>query len=367
MIGYPDFLKDVQTYKPGKPVEEVKRELGLDSVIKLASNENPFGCSLSVKRAVEKEVVNINFYPDGGAYYLRKALSEFHSVEPDQIIFGNGSNEILDIIGRVFLSDGSEAIAFEGSFIVYRLITRISGGVFREVPIECDFSRDLGKLLDHISEKTKVIFLDNPCNPTGYANRKEEFESFLKKLPENILLVLDEAYFEYAKDHGVPDGMNYIRKTNPDIPDRNIIVLRTFSKVYGLAGLRIGYGVSKKEIIEVLEKVRQPFNTNNLAQIAALQALEDQSFVRFSVEMNEKGKIQIYEGLERLGLRFVPSYGNFVMFKVENSEKVYTELMKKGVIVRPAFGFENYLRVSIGREEQNAKFLTSLGEVISGC
>ncbi|ACO04759.1 MAG TPA: histidinol-phosphate transaminase [Persephonella sp.] len=367
MINYPDFLKNIQTYKPGKPVEEVKRELGLKEVIKLASNENPFGCSLSVKRAVEREAVNINFYPDGGAYYLREALSDFHSVEPDQIIFGNGSNEIIDMIGRVFLSDGSEALAFEGSFVVYKLVTEISGGIFREIPLECDLSRDLNKIFDYITERTKVIFIDNPCNPTGFANKKEEFESFLKDLPDNILLVLDEAYFEYAKEHGVPDGINYIRRINPDIPEKNIIVLRTFSKVYGLAGLRIGYGISNREIIEVLEKVRQPFNTNHLAQVAALEALKDQDFVRFSVEMNEKGKLQIYEGLERLDVHFIPSYGNFVMFKVDDGERVYKELMKKGVIVRPAFGFDNYLRVSIGREDQNKIFLEKLGEIISKC
>ncbi len=367
MINYPSFLKNVRPYEPGKPVEEVKRELGLKEVVKLASNENPFGCSLFVKRIIEREAVNINYYPDGGAYYLRKALSDFYSIDPDQIVFGNGSNDVLDMIARAFLSDGSEALAFEGSFVVYKLVTLISGGKFREVPIECDFKRNLMTLIDNISDKTKVIFIDNPCNPTGFANKKEDFETFLRDLPDGILLVLDEAYFEYAREHGVPDGINYIRRINPEIPEKDIIVLRTFSKVYGLAGLRIGYGISKKEIIQILEKVRQPFNTNHLAQAAALEALKDQEFVQFSVEMNEKGKIQIYEGLESLKIHFVPSWGNFVMFKVEDSSKVYRELLKEGVVIRPAFGFDNYLRVSVGREEENLKFLNVLKKIISRC
>jgi len=363
MINVPSHLKDIKVYQPGKPIEEVQRELGLKEVIKLASNENPFGCSLFVKKALEEEVLHINRYPDGGAFYLRNALSKFLEVSPDQLIFGNGSNEILDMIARVFLTDG-EALMFEGSFVVYEIVTKLAGGSVRKVPLEGDFSRDLSKLLDFVSDETKVIFIDNPCNPTGFANKKEEFDEFVKALPENILLVLDEAYFEYAKGHGVPDGLNYVNPINPHIPRKNIIVLRTFSKAYGLAGLRIGYGIARKDIIQILEKVRQPFNTNLLAQRAAVEALKDQEFVKFSVEENEKGKNQIYEGLERKGIYFVPSYGNFIMFKVDNAESVYKELMKKGIIVRPAFGFPEFLRVSVGTKEENDKFLNALNKVL---
>jgi histidinol-phosphate aminotransferase len=363
MINVPSHLKDIKVYQPGKPIEEVQRELGLKEVVKLASNENPFGCSLFVKKAIEEEVLHINRYPDGGAFYLRNALSKFLEVSPDQLIFGNGSNEILDMIARVFLTNG-EALMFEGSFVVYEIVTKLAGGSVRKVPLEEDFSRDLFKLLNSISDKTKVIFIDNPCNPTGFANKKEEFDEFVKALPEDVLLVLDEAYFEYAKGHGVPDGLNYVNPINPHIPPKNIIVLRTFSKAYGLAGLRIGYGVAKKDIIQILEKVRQPFNTNLLAQRAAVEALKDQAFVKFSVEENEKGKNQIYEGLERKGIYFVPSYGNFIMFKVDNAEFIYKELMKKGIIVRPAFGFPEFLRVSIGTKEENDKFLTALNEIL---
>ncbi|RMD47348.1 MAG: histidinol-phosphate transaminase [Aquificota bacterium] len=360
MVIYPEFLKEIKPYQPGKPVEEVQRELGLKEVIKLASNENPFGCSLFVKKAIEKETVHINRYPDGGCYYLRKELSKFLEVDENQIIFGNGSNDVLDMVARAFLSDGSEALMFEGSFVVYELVTKISGGKVKKVPIEKDFSRDLNKLLDSISEKTKVIFIDNPCNPTGFANKKEEFEDFLKELPDHVLLVLDEAYFEYAKHHGVPDGINYINQINPKIPKKNILITRTFSKAYGLAGLRVGYGIADKEIIEVLEKVRQPFNVNYLAQVAAVEAIRDQSFVKFSVEENEKGKEQLYEGLERKGYHFIPTFGNFIMFKVGDAEKKYNELLRKGIIVRPAFGFPEYLRVSIGTQEENEKFLDAL-------
>ncbi|WP_457639194.1 histidinol-phosphate transaminase [Persephonella sp.] len=364
MVNYPEYLKGVKPYSPGKPVEELQRELGINEVVKLASNENPFGCSLFVKKAVERAVTHINRYPDGGAYYLRKKLSEFYGVSPDQIVFGNGSNDIIDMIGRVFLSGGGEALFFQGSFIVYRLTAQINGGVFREVPLESDFSRNLEKLLSQITDRTKVIFVDNPCNPTGFANRKEEFDEFVKKLPEDVLLVLDEAYFEYAKDSGVPDGISYVQGILPEAENKNIIVLRTFSKAYGLAGLRIGYGIAKREIVQILEKVRQPFNTNSLAQTAAVEALKDQSFVRFSVEENEKGKKQLYEGLERLNLHFVPTYGNFIMFQVNNPEEVYERLLHKGVIVRPAFGFDRYLRVSIGRKDENEKFLKELESII---
>ncbi len=366
-IKYPEYLKKVQTYQPGKPVSELQRELGLKEVIKLASNENPFGCSLSVKKAVERYATQINRYPDGGAYYLRQALSQFLEVSPDQIIFGNGSNEIIDMIGRVFLSDGSEALFFEGSFVVYRLIAQISGGRYREIPLECDFSRSLEKMLDSISERTKVIFIDNPCNPTGFANKREEMNEFIKNVPDNVIVVLDEAYFEYAKPHGIPDGIDYIRRVNPDIPEKNVIVLRTYSKAYGLAGLRIGYGVARKEIIQILEKVRQPFNTNALAQIAALEALKDQQFVQFSVEENEKGKQFFYEEFEKRNIRFVPTFANFIMFHAHTAQELYQKLLHQGVIVRPAFGFKDYLRVSIGTEEENIRFFEALDKAGYSC
>ena len=361
MLKIPDYIKNFKPYKPGKPIDEVKRELKLKEVVKLASNENPFGCSLFVKKAIEREAVNINRYPDGGVFYLRQDLAKFLSINPEEIIFGNGSNEIIDLITRTFVSEGDEVLAFQYSFIVYKLVTQLSGGIFKEVPVEEDLSRDLNKMLQSITEKTKVIFIDNPCNPTGLANLKEEMDEFIKNVPDNVLVVLDEAYFEYAKGHGVPDGTHYIHPLNPKIPEnKNVIVLRTFSKAYGLAGLRIGYGVSKKEIIEILERVRQPFNINHLAQIGAIEALKDQKFVEFSVNENEKGKEILYEGLERLNIHFYPTYGNFILFKIQNSDEVYDRLLRNGIIVRPAFGLVNHLRVSIGTEEENKKFLENL-------
>ncbi len=361
MFDIPEYIKNLKPYKPGKPIEEVQRELNLKEVIKLASNENPFGCSLFVKKAIEKEAVNINRYPDGRVFYLRKELSKFLSVNPDEIIFGNGSNEIIDLIGRTFLKEGDEVLSFKYSFVVYKLVTQLSGGIFKEVDVEDDLSRNLNKLLEAITPKTKIIFIDNPCNPTGFANLKEEMDDFIKKVPEDVIVVIDEAYFEYGKEHGLPNGIHYVFPINPEIPkNKNVIVLRTFSKAYGLAGLRIGYGISKKEIIDILERVRQPFNVNHLAQIGAVEALKDQKFVDFSVSKNEKGKEQLYEGLERLNIHFYPTFGNFILFKIQNGDEVYDRLLKKGIIVRPAFGMENHLRVSIGTEQENKKFLEAL-------
>ncbi len=360
MIKPLDHILNVPVYKPGKPVEEVKRELGLSEIIKLASNENPFGCSLFVKKAVEREAVNINRYPDGGAFYLRKELSSFLEIDENQLIFGNGSNDILDMIARAFLDKNSEVLMFQYSFIVYKIVSLLQGATVKEIPVECDFSRNLEKLLESITDKTKVIFIDNPCNPTGFANKKEEFDEFIKNVPDNVLVVIDEAYFEYAKEHGVPDGLNYVNPINPKIPRKNVIVTRTFSKAYGLAGLRIGYAIAQKEIIEILERVRQPFNVNRLAQVAAIEALKDQKFVEFSVKENEKGKEFLYEEFEKRGIHFVPTYGNFIMFKVDDAKMVYENLLRNGVVIRPAFGLDNYLRVSIGTMEENKKFIEKL-------
>lgn len=356
-------LENVHVYKPGKPIDEVKRKLGLEEVIKLASNENPFGCSLFVKKAIERETLNVNRYPDGGVYYLRKELSKFLAVDKDEIIFGNGSNEVLDMIARAFLKEGDEVLIFQYSFIVYRIVSLIQGATIKEVPVEKDFSRNLNKLLENISSKTKIIFIDNPCNPTGVANLKDEFDNFIINLPEDILLVIDEAYFEYAKLHGVPNGINYVKPINPKVPKKNVIITRTFSKAYGLSGLRIGYGIADKEIIKILERVRQPFNTNHLAQIGAIQALKDQKFVEYSVSQNEIGKEYLYEELEKLNIHFIPSFANFVMFK-SPVNNLYTELLKKGIAIRPAFGVDGYYRVSVGTMEENKKFISALRKII---
>ncbi len=367
MLNPLKHILQVPVYKPGKPIEEVKRELGLDDIVKLASNENPFGCSLFVKKAIEEEAININRYPDGGGYYLKKALSRFLEIDESQIILGNGSNDVLDMIARVFLDNDSEVLMFEHSFIVYKIVSLLQGAKIKEVPVECDFSRNLQKLIENITPKTKVIFIDNPCNPTGFANKKEEFDEFIKNVPEDVLIVIDEAYFEYAKHHGVPDGINYINIINPKIPQKNVVITRTFSKAYGLAGLRVGYGIAKKEIIQLLERARQPFNVNRLAQIAAVEALKDQKFVQYTVSENEKGKEFLYEEFEKRGIHFVPSYANFIMFKVENAEEIYQKLLEKGVVIRPAFGLDNYLRVSIGTMEENKKFISALDDIGFKC
>jgi len=363
-LKYLTHLDKVPVYRPGKPIDEVKRELGIEEVVKLASNENPFGCSLFVKKAVEREAVNINRYPDSGAYYLRKELARFLSVDEDEIIFGNGSNEVLDIIARAFLEEGDEVITFQYSFLVYKIVSLLQGADVVEVPVKENFERNLEDLLKAITPKTKLIFIDNPCNPTGIGNKKEEFDEFIRELPDDVVVVIDEAYFEYAKPHGVPDGINYIHPINPKIPHKNVIITRTFSKAYGLAGLRIGYGVAREEIIQILEKIRQPFNTNHLAQIGAVEALKDQKFIEYCVSQNEIGKEFLYEELEKLNIHFIPSFANFIMFK-SPLEDLYEKLLKEGVAVRPAFGVEGYYRVSIGTMEENKKFVDTLRKIIN--
>jgi histidinol-phosphate aminotransferase len=357
MIRPPEYISSIRPYVPGKPVEEVERELGITGSVKLASNENPMGPSPMAIRVIEKASSGLNRYPDSGGYYLTKRLSEIHGIGEDQIILGNGSNEILNVIACTYLTDRDSAVMAAPSFIIYHLATQSVGARTVQVPLT-EFRHDLERMAKAITKDTKVVFIANPNNPTGTINTGDEFAEFMDRVPDDVLVVVDEAYFEYVKDTNYPDSMKYLKD------GKDIIILRTFSKIYGLAGLRIGYGISKKEIISELNKVRAPFNTNSVAQVAATKALDDKEHVVRSVNMNEEGKSFLYEQLTELGIDFVQTEANFIyiVLKDNSSKELFDKLLAKGIIVRPMG--EDTIRVTIGLADENKKFIDGMREVI---
>jgi histidinol-phosphate aminotransferase len=355
-------LSDLETYKPGKPIEEVKRELGVDRAIKLASNENPFGPSKKVREALYEKIQDVNRYPDGGCYYLREKLAKTLHVKGDQIIFGNGSDELIVFAVRALLDKGDEVIIAHPTFVIYRIVSKAAGIKINMVPLQ-DYHYNLEGMEAAISSDTKMIFIANPDNPTGTYNTIKEIEKFLDSIPDNIIVLIDEAYFEYAQSRykDYPNSMNYFRK-------KNIIITRTFSKAYGLAGLRIGYGISQAQIIELMNKVREPFNVNSLAQEAAIAALEDTQHLSKVLEKTEKGEKQLYQGFTRLGIEYIPSATNFISVKLgPQSESIVNEMMKYGVITRylGAWGLPEHIRITIGTEKENEKLLNVLEKIQS--
>lgn len=354
MIRPPEYVSAINPYVPGKPVEELERELGVKDSIKLASNENPLGPSPLAIAAIKDVALGLNRYPDGGGYYLKNALSERLSVRPDNIILGNGSNELLDIAARTYMRPGDEAVMAQPSFVVYAMAVQSMGCRSIQVPLK-DYTHDLTTMLKAVTGKTRIVFIANPNNPTGTINRKEEFDFFMQKLPEGVLTVMDEAYYEYVSDSGYADSMKWFRE------GKDILVLRTFSKIFGLAGLRIGYGIARTDVITEMNKLRPPFNTNSVAQIAALSALKDDAHVRRSIEINEEGKRYLYGELERLKQRCVPTEANFIYMPAEDSRGLYEKLLKMGVIVRP---MGPAIRVTIGLPEENRRFIEALKKVI---
>jgi len=354
MIRPPEYVSAVRPYVPGKPVEELERELGISGSIKLASNENPLGPSPKAVAAINNATKDLNRYPDGGGYYVRNALSGKLSVEPENIILGNGSNELLDIVARTFMRPGDEAVMATPSFVVYAMAVQSLGGRAIQIPLK-NYAHDLPSMREAVTEKTKIVFIANPNNPTGTINKREEFDAFMGGLPEGILTVMDEAYYEYVSDPHYADSMKWFRK------GKDILILRTFSKIFGLAGLRIGYGIAGGGIITEMNKLRPPFNTNTIAQSAALGALRDDDHVRKSRETNEKGKQYLYKELRHLGVGYVPTEANFIYVPVEDSMGLYEKLLKKGVIVRP---MGPALRVTIGLAEENERFLDALKSVM---
>ena len=354
----PPYIRELAPYVPGKPIEEVERELNMHA-IKLASNENPLGASPLAIAAAQKALAASNRYPDGSGFYLREALAKKHGIPVESIILGGGSTELIDLSARIALVPGDCGVTSYGSFPLYYIAIRATGASFLDVPMR-DYQFDLEAIARDLPEETKLIFLANPNNPTGTMFSADNLDTFLARVPEHILVVLDEAYYDYV------DDPNYSRSIEVVRGGRNLIVLRTFSKVYGLAGLRIGYGIGPAALLAEMNKIRGPFNTSGVAQAAALAALDDTEHVRRSVESNRAGLAQMASGLHSLKIKFVPSVANFllVIFGTD-TEPLVEELLKHGVIVRPMrwMGFPTALRVTVGAHEENEKFLRALAEV----
>lgn len=353
---HPD-IASLSPYVPGKPIEELQRELGLARVIKLASNENPLGPSPKAMAALATGHETLHRYPDGGAYRLRQALADRWKVTSDHIILGNGSDEILGLLARTFLSPGDEAVMADQTFVIYKMEVVAAHGKPVVVPLK-DWAHDLDAMARAVTPKTKLLFLCNPNNPTGTMVSADSVGRLLAKLPPDVIVVFDEAYVEYVRDPRFPDSLAYVKQ------GRNAIVLRTFSKIYGLAGLRIGYGVTTPEIAGFLNRVRPPFNANSLAQRAALAALEDDDHVAKSRAVNAAGMEQVGAGLRALGLSPIPSQANFLYVDVKrDGRKVFDALLREGIIVRHIEG--TLVRVTIGQPDENAAFLSALKKVLT--
>ncbi len=364
MIKPPIYVTGIKPYVPGKPIKELERELGIKECVKLASNENPIGPSPKALDAVRECLKNggeMNRYPDGSGHYLKQALSERLSsrgtaISPDEIILGNGSNELLDIAVRTFMSDGDEAVMATPSFIVYSMSVQSVNGISKQVPLT-EYRHDLARMADAITGKTKMVFIANPNNPTGTINRKNEFEEFMNRVPAGVLVVIDEAYYEYVTDAAYPDTLKHVRS------NKDILVLRTFSKAYGLAGFRIGYGIADKDIVTELNRLRIPFNTTSLSQVAAQHALDDHGHLDKSIAVNEEGKRFLYGELASLGLAYVPTEANFIYLPLPvDSGVFFNALLHKGVIVRPMGPKE--VRITIGLPEENRRLMEALKTTI---
>ncbi|MET0049789.1 MAG: histidinol-phosphate transaminase [Candidatus Thiodiazotropha sp.] len=353
-------IKALQPYVPGKPIEELERELGIRDSIKLASNENPLGVSPKVIQVLEDGARGVARYPDGSGFRLRHRLAEMHGTGADAITLGNGSNDVLDMLARVFLRPGDESLFSEYAFAVYPLSSQAVGANLVKAPAR-DYGHDLEALQARITAQTRVIWIANPNNPTGTWLPREPLHDFLSRVPTDVIVVIDEAYFEYVEEADYPDATLWLT----DFP--NLVVTRTFSKAYGLAGLRVGYSLSHPVVADLLNRVRQPFNVNLLAQSAALAALDDPQFLERCVAVNRAGMQQLGEGLKALEVEFIPSVGNFLTLNLQrNAIEVDRALLQRGVITRPiaGYGLPNHLRVSIGLETENARFLTALREVL---
>lgn len=353
----PAYVRAISPYQPGKPISELAREMGLPEcdIVKLASNENPLGASPRVLAAIENVMMEIARYPDGNGFTLKTALAQRHGVELSQIVLGNGSNDVLELTARAFLTPQSSAVYSQHAFAVYPLATQAVGARGIEAKAK-DFGHDPEALLDAIEDDTRILFIANPNNPTGTLMDPPELLGLIERVPENVLVVLDEAYTEYLPEAHKSDSIGWLKR----FP--NLVVSRTFSKAYGLAGLRVGFALASPRVADMLNRVRQPFNVNSLAQAAAVAAMEDTAFLDECLEINRAGMIQLTEGFRRLGLDYIPSHGNFVAVRVGNAAAVNRSLLRQGVIVRPVanYGMPEHLRISIGLEGENKVFLQAL-------
>jgi len=347
-------------YESGKPISEVKAELKLEEVIKLASNESPYPPFPQAMEAMKGVLSELNRYPDAGCAVLRRKLADFLQVPEKNIMVGNGSNELEQLLAMAVLNPGDEVIMADITFLLYTTVTKLMGGVCRKVPLR-DFRHDLKAMLAQINERTKMVFICNPNNPTGTIVYEEEVEEFLEKVPSHVLVVFDEAYSEFVEDARYPQGLKYFRQ------GKNVVILRSFSKMYSMAGCRIGYGVSSLEVVEAVNKVRVPFAVNTLAQAAAVASLDCQDEVARRKKLNSEGKQYLYQELRQLGVKYIPTEANFVFMDVGQSGRaIFEKLLRHGVIVRTGdiFGYDTGIRVSIGTPEENRKFIRALDAVL---
>lgn len=359
----PAYVRSIAPYQPGKPISELAREMGLreENIIKLASNENPLGASPRAIAAMQAVLGETGRYPDGNGFELKAALSKRYGVTQECIVLGNGSNDVLEMAARAFLAPGASAVYAQHAFAVYPLATQATGAQGIEVPAK-DFGHDLDAMAAAIRADTRVVFIANPNNPTGTWLPPEAILRFLRRVPADVLVVLDEAYNEYLAPDQRGDSARWLQ----EFP--NLVVSRTFSKAYGLAGLRVGYGLARAEVADLMNRVRQPFNVSHIAQAAAVAALSDEEFVRKSYELNQAGMKFLTEGFRRLGLDWIPSRANFVSFRVGDGAAVFQRLLKLGVIVRPigGYGMPAHLRVTVGTQAENERFLGALESALAG-
>lgn len=355
----PEYVKSLNPYVPGKPMEELERELGISNSIKLASNENPIGPSPKAVAALGASVIkSLNRYPDGGGFYLKQALAKKLGVEPGGIILGNGSNELLDIAAKSFMQPGDNAVYAWPSFVVYPMAVQAIGCQSIKVPLK-DMRHDLDAMAAAITKDTRIVFIANPNNPTGTYNTQAELDRFMERVPKDVLVVMDEAYFEYVTAKDYADSMKHLRA------GRSVLILRTFSKAYGLAGLRIGYGISSPEVLDVMNRIREPFNTSTPAQAAALAALDDNDHLAKSRSVNEEGKAYLYKELAAMGVKHVPSETNFIfMTPAMDAQKLNDALLRQGVIIRPMG--PDAIRVTIGLQSENEAFIKALKKTLGG-
>ncbi len=355
-----EWLNDLVVYVPGKPIEDVARELGLEpsQIVKLASNENPLGPSPLAVQAMKQALDKAHFYPDGGGYHLRLGIAEKYDVSIDNVMLGNGSNEIIEFLGHAFLKPGDNIVTAEHAFVVYKILAKLFGAEAVEVP-DPNLTHDLPAMAAAINERTKIVYIANPNNPTGTMVSEEELDRFVDRVPNNVVIALDEAYYEFLPNP--PDTLKYFR-THP-----NVIVLRTFSKIQGLAGLRIGYGLAHEDFIRLLQKTRQPFNVNSIAQAGALAGLRDEAYQAKTQEVVRQGREFLQAEFSKRKLEYVPSVANFILVKVGNGKGVFQKLLRCGMIVRAMdeYKLPDWIRVSVGTPEQNQRFLADLDQVLS--
>jgi histidinol-phosphate aminotransferase len=351
----------LRPYEPGKPIEELQRELGIGEPVKLASNENPVGPSPLALAAMRAALDDVNRYPDGGCWALTQKIAARHKVGANHVFPASGSVEVLNLLAFLFIRPGLNSVFSEHAFAIYALATAAAGGEWRAVPMKPGHQFDLEGIASAIDGNTRLVMLDNPNNPTGTIFRRAEWEKFLTRVPEHVVIVADEAYFEFVRDRDYPDSLAY------HDGERMIVTLRTFSKIFGLAGLRVGYAIARPDIVTLLHKVRQPFNVTSLAQTAALAGLDDSAHVRRTLDVNSAGLEYLEGEFRRRGIGFVPSHANFILVEVGDAARVFNELLKLGVIVRPmgGYGLPHHLRVSVGLETENRRLIVALEQVLA--